>query len=242
MNVLVCDDDKLWIDSIKAFTRSFFSKIKLSCNIKTCSNINENLFIYFNNHQIDIALLDIDLIGDDTAQGIELAKEIRKYNPYVVIIFITSHPEFALDSYKINAFGYLIKPFYQKEIEQLFKESVIYIRGVKSLTKNNIISFSKKIQLSENHIICLEVCNRAMEISTTEKVIKIYNRTLKEFKEKVGNNFIYVSRSVIINIEYIVSCNDNLITLVGGKEIFITNRLYSSIREQIEAYRGLQKR
>ena len=42
--------------------------------------------------------------------GIELATEIRLNNEKCKIIFLTSSPEYAVNSYKVNAFYYLIKP------------------------------------------------------------------------------------------------------------------------------------
>ena len=42
--------------------------------------------------------------------GMDAAREIRKTDQVVKIIFLTSSPEFALESYDVKASGYLIKP------------------------------------------------------------------------------------------------------------------------------------
>ena len=42
--------------------------------------------------------------------GVEVAKEIRSFNPEAKIIFLTSSPEFAVESYSVNATDYILKP------------------------------------------------------------------------------------------------------------------------------------
>ena len=42
--------------------------------------------------------------------GIDTAKEIRSMGLTVPVIFLTSSREFALDSYDVKAFHYLLKP------------------------------------------------------------------------------------------------------------------------------------
>ncbi len=42
--------------------------------------------------------------------GIEFGKALRSKNPESKIIYITASAEFALDSYKVRAFDYILKP------------------------------------------------------------------------------------------------------------------------------------
>ena len=56
-------------------------------------------------HPPDIIFVDIEM---PDLNGLELVKMFR--NESMVPIFITSHPEFALDSYEMEAFDYLLKP------------------------------------------------------------------------------------------------------------------------------------
>ena len=58
-------------------------------------------------HPVDLAVLDIAM---PDMNGIELAKEIRKSHPYLPIIFVSSHPQYALDSFQAHPISYLLKP------------------------------------------------------------------------------------------------------------------------------------
>ena len=54
----------------------------------------------------DISFLDILMPGEN---GIETAKEIRQYDNNMKIIFLTSSPEFAVQSYTVGAYFYQVK-------------------------------------------------------------------------------------------------------------------------------------
>lgn len=224
INILICDDEQLWVENIKLYSLQYFNQ-----NLKN-GTFNFNTLVdykkaceYVQNNKVDIALLDIDLLNNNGDIGIELAQVIRQNNEYAVIIFITSHPEFALNAYQVHGFGFLVKPFYQAEIESILKESLIFIRGVHKAV-NNMISINKSIKIRENNIICVETNNRVLDIYTTQGIFNV-KMTLKKFYEKLNKtSFIYVKKNAIINTEYVVSCKRNICTLAGGKEIVISEK------------------
>lgn len=64
----------------------------------------------------DILFLDILMPGEN---GIETAKEIRQYDNNMKIIFLTSSPEFAVQSYTVGAYFYQLKPVWEESFFQL---------------------------------------------------------------------------------------------------------------------------
>ena len=57
--------------------------------------------------RIDVLFLDVDMPG---MKGLKTAKAIRKKNKDMIIIFLTTYSEFVFESFKVDAFRYLIKP------------------------------------------------------------------------------------------------------------------------------------
>lgn len=55
----------------------------------------------------DLAILETDL---PLMNGIELAACIRQFNARIPIIFLTAHPQYALEAFAVHASGYLLKP------------------------------------------------------------------------------------------------------------------------------------
>lgn len=75
----------------------------------TCDFFNDgdSLIAAHSKLAFDIILLDIVM---PLFNGIDTARKIREYDPAVKIVFLTSSPEFALDSYSVKASDYLLKP------------------------------------------------------------------------------------------------------------------------------------
>ena len=55
----------------------------------------------------DLALLDVRM---PEMNGLELAAEIQRLRPETAIIFLTAHPEYAVDAFALHVSGYLLKP------------------------------------------------------------------------------------------------------------------------------------
>ena len=50
--------------------------------------------------------------------GIETARQIREFDKLVILVFITTSRDYAIDSYQVRAGGYLLKPFSYDDFEQ----------------------------------------------------------------------------------------------------------------------------
>lgn len=113
--IVICDDD---VECLKQ-TRQFVSDWTASCDIpiaiKTIDN-GDGLLDYCKKSHPDIILLDIIM---PFISGIDVAKEIRESNATSKIIFLTSSPEFAIESYDVNASGYLLKPVDRDKLYKL---------------------------------------------------------------------------------------------------------------------------
>ena len=66
--------------------------------------------------RFDVLLLDVLMPGEN---GIDAAAEIRNYDRDVKIIFLTSSPEFAVQSYSVDAYFYQLKPIWAESFYRL---------------------------------------------------------------------------------------------------------------------------
>ena len=70
---------------------------------------------YAKTNDIDVAMLDINLPG---INGMELAKELKKINPKINIVFCTAYSEFMQEAFDVHASGYLLKPVTKEGVEK----------------------------------------------------------------------------------------------------------------------------
>ena len=67
----------------------------------------------------DILFLDVVMPWQN---GMDVAKEIRQYDTNMKIIFLTSSPEFAVESYSVGAYFYQLKPIWEESFFRLMDE------------------------------------------------------------------------------------------------------------------------
>ncbi len=63
----------------------------------------------------DVAFLDIEM---PEINGLQLAKELRLMHPQLNVVFTTSYPQYAMDSYDLRASGYLLKPVSESDVRR----------------------------------------------------------------------------------------------------------------------------
>ena len=111
MNILLVDDEELQLLRLKNETKKVFSSdVTFYSYLNPLEALKEN-----KDKKFDIAFLDIEMPG---INGIQLAKELKKINPLINIIFVTAYDDYAIDAYKLHASGYLSKPVSASKIKE----------------------------------------------------------------------------------------------------------------------------
>ena len=144
-------------------------------------------FDFFTNNDYDIIILDVMMPKKD---GFSLAKDIRKMNKDIPIIFLTakSHKENIIKAFNLGADDYLTKPFSIEEL--LLRMDAVLKRTVKI----------DKIELDDNFIISSYTFhhNQNLLISgsgTKYKLTTKENDLLKLFCENINSK---VDRSLAL--------------------------------------------
>lgn len=68
---------------------------------------------YAQKHDVDFAMLDIDMPG---MNGIELAMRLRALRQDIIIVFVTAHPRFAVEAFRMKADYMVFKPFDREDV------------------------------------------------------------------------------------------------------------------------------
>ena len=106
MKVAVCDDEAIFVDRICALLERWAQKRNLCLSLYRFSDGDALLKTHLS-EVMDLIFLDVRMPFID---GMDAARELRAAGSSVPIIFISSAREYAVDSYKVDAFWYLVKP------------------------------------------------------------------------------------------------------------------------------------
>ena len=176
----------------------------------------------------DILLLDVLMPGMD---GLMAAHEIRGFDTEIKIIFLSSSPEFAVESYAVNAHYYLLKPVRADKIFPILDR--IFLDKARIDEALSIVQPSGLIRLPLGRVEFLEVYRKKLMFHFDDGSIKEIRGTISEFEEKLlcRDNFLKVHRSYIVNMEYINNLNQRNITTYGGKTVPVSRLLYNQVKE-----------
>ncbi len=118
IRIAVCDDSPEFLLQTIGMVESWSEQCRTPTEIYRFDNGDALLAKNAVTH-MDIIFLDIIM---PLQSGIDTAKELRQSDNAVKIIFLTSSPEFALESYEVKAQGYLLKPVTYEKIKETLDE------------------------------------------------------------------------------------------------------------------------
>lgn len=104
MKAMIVDDEKIAAEELYDICMSD----RLITEAIVFNNPSDALVYIAQNDDIDIAFLDIEM---PVMTGLELARRINTINRTTKIIFVTGFKEYAYDAYRVNAIGYILKPY-----------------------------------------------------------------------------------------------------------------------------------
>ena len=160
MNILICDDDKLYIDMIRKYVDEFFADHKIT-DYKVYE-YNSGDEAAKNNEKIDIAFLDVEMDG---INGIEAGKCLRNNNKNIVLFIITSYMGYLDDAMDEGVFRYINKPLERPVIMRGLHKALLLCSKSQS-KKINIEYKGDNVIIEQNSIICIESLVRKRYIKT----------------------------------------------------------------------------
>ena len=197
LKIAVCDDDSAFGKSAEEMIGRWEQKPEGTlCEV---FDNGDELIRAHKNSPFDIILLDIIM---PMFSGIEIAREIRQSDKNTKIIFLTSSPEFALESYSVRANDYLLKPVDEKKLFESLEEFSFEEKTSKTIAVKGVYAVQKV--LAED-IVYIEAQNKHIvfnmldgsKIETTEP-LHICEEKLASKKE-----FFKCHRSYVVNINHV---------------------------------------
>lgn len=222
----ICDDSQIDRQYVMNMVQKWSSSNSHLVHIDSYSSAESFLFNYEQNKDYDILLLDIEMGAMD---GVSMAKQLRKDNDTVQIIFITGYSDYIAEGYEVAALHYLMKPV--KE-DKLF---TVLDRAIDKLTKNEkvltIESGGEMLRIPIYQIRYVDVHGNYITIHSTND--STFKMSLHELEKDLDERFYRAGRSVIINITYINRVTRSEIKLKDGTTIALPRGAYEGINRAI---------
>lgn len=178
----------------------------------------------------DIILLDVVM---PLLNGIEAAREIRQNDTSVKIVFLTSSPEFAVDSYTVKASNYLLKPLNPDALYACMDELAEQLQQTaRSITVKGLNAIHR-VELDTIEYVESQNKRIVFFLSDGREIISADPLYTMETKLPLADGFFKCSRSYIVNLHRINTYSAKEILMRSGYRIPISRNLH---REFESAY------
>jgi len=238
--IAICDNDKIYCDSIKNAIGTFFEdKTDINYHIDI---YNSGISLLDKGSEIlkyHICFLDVNM---EKIDGLETAKKIRTYSRGIFIVFITAYVKYSLQGYEVGAIRFLLKDSRLKftineSLRAIFLEMNTNIEPPKK--KFNFSGGEKTVTLST--IFYIESNLHKLDFYVMEKEPRHYTIRCKldDIEELLsGNGFIRIHKSYLANIEHIRIIDGHKVLLTNDMSLPISKARYKQVKNSFIEYSG----
>lgn len=245
MNIFILEDDFIQQTRIESIVVGILKETRIPCNQLEVFSTPQKLFESIQergDHQL--YFLDIE-IGEYTRCGLELAAAIRQKDPNAVIVFVTTHSEFAPISfkYKVSALDFIDKAGGQKQFKEQIEECIRYTYDMMSSRE------SKDMFLFETPQTRLKLPYKDIlyfATATTPHKVCLWTRTERlEFYgnlseiQAVAPKLFLCHRSYLVNLDKVVRIykSKQLLYFENGDSCMVSRLKMKCLFERWEALR-----
>ena len=232
IKIAICDDQNTSVDTLAEKISKYCDEHNTECEIFTYKSGEE--LLKSETDELSIIFLDVDM---GALNGIDTAKEIRKTNKDVIIIYVSGYVQYAPAGYQVKAFAYILKndidALFNNVMDEVFKE----LNFKEDIYKIKIDS--KDISLPLKDIVFIESFDKTVDIhhingekyTIKAQINDIYN----ELKSK---GFLQIHKSYIVNMQHVLKAKNYVVALSNGRELVASQRRWKDIMAEYLEWKG----
>ena len=224
--IAICDDSDADRQYVLNMVRTWAAAAGHLVHTDAFASAESFLFHYAQESDYDILLLDIEMGAMD---GVTMAKQLRKSNDTVQIIFITGYSDYISEGYEVAALHYLMKPVKEEKLWAVLD------RAAGKIAKNEkVLHFSlggEMVRIPVYRIRYADVFGNYVTIHAQSDVT--VKMALGELEKQLDDRFYRVGRSVLVNLTQISRVTKGEIRLSDGTSLPLPRGAYDGVNRAI---------
>lgn len=232
IGIAVVDDERQMLEEAKRILSDMASKYEnvIIDDFEKSEDFLDTVTAY----KYQILITDIDMPG---VNGIELCERAREICPGIYVVFLTAYVEYAIDSYRMDAYQYILK----SEMHSRFPEVLGKLLALVSKSQKSycyIGTDGQKQRVLYCDIICIAKGKRSkyVDYKLTNGELSERNSMEKVLKKLDHNEFLLVERGCIVNLRHVVNIQDNTLILSNKQTVDVSSRRVKLVKEGMSRY------
>lgn len=227
MYIAVCDDQPTELDVLAGLLTQWQNERKTAIRFKLFRSAAEMLDAA-GKEPFTLYLLDVMMPGID---GLAAARDIRSFDDTAEIVFLTSSPAFAYESYGVRALDYLLKPIRSQHLFPLLDRLTLRAQNPQEGLMLKCGSLLIRILFSQ--LAFVEVNGKHLYFNMTDGSVREVFGTLKEYERVLLDRpeFMRIHRSYIVNMYQAAEVAPSGIRTFTGKNLPVSRLLYPQVQK-----------
>lgn len=227
MRIAICDDEKVHLEHTKNALEEAYKSLDLLVDVYSDSKA---FLECMPKQNYDLVILDIEMPG---MNGIETARRLRAYSDKTAIVFLTSHVEYAIEGYEVNALRYLTKP---ASVEKL-SEVIIYLMEQEKKNKRLFIrDVEDMVAINVSDILYMEAQNQNIRIVTLKETYRNRYNLADYERELAVFGFFRIHRSYLVNLAHVMRISGREAHMQDGICLPVSRTREKKFREALYQY------
>ena len=212
LKIIVLEDEKAQLDILKKFLARY-SKENTAFEYSLTAYDRGVLLLTDYVRDADLIFLDIRV---PDMLGIDVAKKIRKIDDKVMIIFVTSLTQYAIDGYSVNAFDYILKPLQYPSFSAKLTRALNMLSYMEPSMMLDLRTKEGGRRISADSVTYIESSAHDIFFHSGDEVIKQWG-TLSKYEEMLKDaHFARCNTSFLVNLKYVQGVRKDEVDVAGN--------------------------
>ena len=198
-----------------------------------CFQSGKDLYAHFVPGIWQAVFLDICM---NEMNGIELAHMLRRADPDLKIIFISTSRDYAFDAFPIHPFDYLVKPYTMESFRHVMDELLLtFARPEPEIT---IRASRSAFRIPYRNIVSVFSSGHSVDVYVTGNPPIRSIMTFSEIFEELSadSRFLLCNRGILANMDHALKVEDNVLRMKEGPSCPLRIRDQAKLIGQFSQY------
>lgn len=229
IRAIALDDEPFPLEILEVFATRIPEKIHLLATFTKVEQAKK----YLDQEEVDLIFLDIRM---PMLSGTEF---YRVFGNGKLVIFCTAYSEYAMEGFELEAVDYLLKPFdFDRFVRAVDK--ALLLSGLKQNPSEDSWAYfrsgTEEFKVQTQDILFAEAMSDYIRIHLALGKPIVIRMTMKALEEKLGEKFIRIHKSFLVQVEKVESFGPKTCQ-VGGRSLTIGDSFRKNFLERIAPFR-----
>ena len=227
MNIAVCDDQAEELETVTELLRQWQAQRRCPLHFRTFRSAAQ-LLDAARRERFTLYLLDVMMPGMD---GMAAARELRSFDEAAALVFLTSSPGFAYESYGVKAMEYLLKPVRAQTLHPILDQ--LWQREQRPQDSLTLKTGGTLIRIPFSQLAFVEVNGKHLYFNLAGGQVRQTAGTLRDYEAVLlaREEFTRIHRSDIVNMMQISELSPAGVRTFSGKNPPVSRLLYPQLQK-----------